>query len=182
MPNRSRTKVASPPAPDGKRETRCLLLDWGGTVMRVFAESEGPMSTWSRVEAVDGITEALAALRSDWTIVLATNAADSREREIWSALSRAGLEKQIDRVYCYRSVGHRKSEPEYFEFVLADLGIEAKHAVMVGDDFEADVASANRAGIRAIWFDENGAERVTGSMHRTIHDLRELPEALELLR
>ena len=165
----------------GNRESRCLLLDWGDTVMRVFSEYEGPMFDWPRVEAVDGIRETLTRLRPDWTIVLATNAADSEEREIWSALARAGLDELIDRVYCFRGVGHRKSVPAYFRHVLADLGIDPHAAVMVGDDFEADVVSANRSGIRAIWFRENAAERTTGELHRTIHDLHELPEALELL-
>ena len=165
----------------GNRTTRCLLFDWGDTVMRVFPEYEGPMSAWPRVEAVGGIRETLTALRPDWTTVLATNAADSEEWEIWSALERVELKKLIDRVYCYRGVGHRKSEPAYLEYVLADLGIVANDAVMVGDDFEADVVSANRAGVRAIWFHEDGAEGRTGALHRTIHDLHELPEALKLL-
>jgi putative hydrolase of the HAD superfamily len=163
------------------REARCVLLDWGDTVMRVFPEYEGPMFAWPRVEAVEGIREALVKLQPDWTIALATNAADSEEQEIWSALARVGLDRLIDRVFCYRGVGHRKSAPEYFERVLADLGIEANHAVMVGDDFEADVLSANRSGIRAIWFAENGTNKKTSEMHRTIHGLHELPEALELL-
>ena len=162
----------------GNRETRCLLLDWGDTVMRVFPEYEGPMFAWPRVEAVDGIEETLAMLRLDWTIALATNAADSEEVEIRQALARVGLDQLIDRVFCYRGVGHRKSAPEYFKHVLEDLGNEPTQAVMVGDDFEADVVSANRSGIRAIWFHENAAERTTGALHRTIHDLRELPEAL----
>ena len=163
------------------RETRCLLLDWGDTVMRVFPEYEGPMLAWPRVEAIEGITEALATLRPDWTIALATNAADSEEREIWSALARAGLDQLIDRVYCFRGVGHRKSAPEYFEQILADLEIEPNRAVMVGDDFEADIVSANRSGIRAIWFHEDGTDDKTGAMHRTIHDLAELQETLEML-
>lgn len=165
----------------GRRESRCLLLDWGDTVMRVFPEHEGPMLDWPQVEAVDGIRETLTELRPDWTVVLATDAADSEEREIWAALARTGLDELIDRVYCFRGVGHRKSAPEYFQSVLTDLGIDAKDAVMVGDDLEADVLSANRSGIRAIWFRENSAERATGVLHRTIHDLRELPEALDLL-
>jgi putative hydrolase of the HAD superfamily len=139
------------------------------------------MSAWPRVEAIEGITEALAALRTDWTIALATNAADSEEREIWRALALAGLDGLIDSVYCYRGVGHRKSAPEYFENVLADLGIEPTQAVMVGDDFEADVVGANRSGIRAVWFLEGGTELTTSTMHRTIHHLRDLPEAIELL-
>lgn len=165
----------------GKRATRCLLLDWGDTVMRVLPEYEGPMFAWPRVEVVDGIRETLTELRPDWTIALATNAADSEEHEIWSALARVGLDELIDRVYCFRAVGHRKSAPAYFQHVLADLGVDPDDAVMVGDVFEADVVSANRCGIRAIWFHESATERTTGTFHRTIHDLLELPEALELL-
>ena len=163
------------------REARCILLDWGDTVMRVFPEYEGSMSTWPRVEAVDGIKETLAKLQADWTIALATNAADSEEPAIWSALARVGLDRLIDRVFCYRGVGHRKSAPEYFERVLADLGIEPNQAVMVGDDFQADVLSANRSGIRAIWFHEDGTENKTSAMHRTIHGLSKLPVELDLL-
>jgi putative hydrolase of the HAD superfamily len=139
------------------------------------------MVAWPRVEAIEGITEALAALRADWTIALATNAADSEEREIWSALARAGLDQLIDRVYCFRGVGHRKSAPEYFELVLADLGIEPDRVVMVGDDFEGDIVTANRSGIRAIWFHEDGTDDRTSAMHRTVHSLPELPEALKRL-
>ena len=161
------------------RETRCILLDWGDTAMRVFPEFDGPMFAWPRVEAVEGIEEALTELRADWTIALATNAADSEEEEIWSALARVGLDKLIDRVYCFRRVGHKKSAPEYFDHVLSDLGLERNRTVMVGDDFEADVLSANRSGIRAIWFQENGSENKTDPLHRTIHGLQELPGALD---
>ena len=165
----------------GKHKRRCLLVDWGDTVMRVIPEFEGPMVGWPRVEVVDGVREALTGLRADWTIALATNAADSEEREIWSALERAGLGKLIDRVYCFRRVGLRKSDPAYFQHGLADLGIGPGNAVMVGDDFEADIESAHRAGIRAVWFQPSGTERTESAMHRTIHDLRDLPEALDLL-
>ena len=163
------------------RETRCLLLDWGDTVMRVFPEYEGPMAGWPRVEAVEGIKETLSKLQPEWTIALATNAADSEEREIWSALARAGLDQLFDRIYCFRGVGHRKSAPEYFEQILANLEIEPNRAVMVGDDFEADIVSANRSGIRAIWFHENGTDDKTGAMYRTIHVLSELPKLLAVL-
>jgi FMN phosphatase YigB (HAD superfamily) len=50
---------------------------------------------------------------------------------------------------------------------------------MVGDNFEADVLGANRSGIRAVWFNEQGDETRTGEMYQTIHDLRSLPQALE---
>jgi len=160
---------------------RCLLLDWGDTVMRVLPGYRGSMAHWPRVEAVEGVSDALTRLRGEWTIALATNAADSREDEIRSALQRAGLESFFDRIFCYRAIGHRKSEPEYFERVLAELEIAPGDAVMVGDDLEADVLAANRSGIRAIWYCADGSEERTDAMYRTIHSLRELPDALKLL-
>jgi putative hydrolase of the HAD superfamily len=149
--------------------------------MRVFPEFQGPMASWPRVEAIDGVAETLRGLRTRWTIAIATNAADSEERDIRSALARADLDRLIDRVYCYRGVGHRKTEPAYFDHVLADLGIDPDHAVMVGDDFEGDVLSANRCGIRAVWFCEKATDRPAGALYRTVFELRELPAALEAL-
>jgi len=160
---------------------RCLLLDWGDTVMRVLPGYRGSMAHWPRVEAVEGVSDALTRLRGEWTIALATNAADSREDEIRSALQRAGLESFFDRIFCYRAIGHRKSEPEYFERVLAELEIAPRDAMVVGDDLDADGFAANRSGIRAIWYCADGSEERTDAMYRTIHSLRELPDALKLL-
>ena len=164
------------------RKTRCLLLDWGDTVMRVFPEYEGPMNDWPRVEAIEGAAEVLEELRQrGWTIALATNAVDSEEEAIRSALTRAGLDQLFDRIFCFRRIGRKKSEPEYFETVLAELEIEPHRAVMVGDDFEGDVLAANRCGIRAVWYDGSAREARSGRMYRTIRRFSELTEALRVL-
>lgn len=42
-----------------------------------------------------------------------------------------------------------KPAAEFFAMALADLGVSASEALMIGDDLEADVAGAQRAGIRA---------------------------------
>jgi putative hydrolase of the HAD superfamily len=149
--------------------------------MRVFPDVEGPMFTWSQVAVVPGVEESLTRLQDEWTLALATNAADSQERDIRRALERVGLDRLIDRVYCYRKIGHRKPAPEYFDHILSDLGLERDRVVMVGDDFEADVLGANRSGVRAIWFNERSDQERTGEMVRTIHEMSELPEALDAL-
>lgn len=163
------------------RESRCILFDWGDTLMRVFPEFEGPMFTWPRVEVVSGIKETLVKLQREWMLALATNAVESQEQDIWLALERVGLEELIDRVYCFRMIGHRKRATEYFSYILRELGIDRENVVMVGDDFGADVLCANRSGIRAIWFNERSGEEQVSETHRTIHDLSELPGELELL-
>jgi HAD superfamily hydrolase (TIGR01458 family) len=43
-----------------------------------------------------------------------------------------------------------KPSPFFFELVLADLGVEVASAAMVGDDVEADIGGALRAGLAGI--------------------------------
>jgi putative hydrolase of the HAD superfamily len=162
-----------------QRESRCILFDWGDTLMRVFPEFDGPMFTWPQVKAVPYADQVLAELRVSSVLGLATNAAASEEAEIWAALDRAGLKKLLDKVYCYHKIRYKKPSKEFFEYILTDLDVEPSQVIMVGDDFEADVVGANACGIRAIWYNERTRSRYEGAMVQTIHDLRTLPQVLD---
>jgi HAD superfamily hydrolase (TIGR01509 family) len=164
---------------ENHRKNRCLLFDWGDTLMRVFPEFDGPMAAWPKVEVMPYANQVLAELRIRSALALATNAADSEEAEIRAALARVGLDKLLDKVYCYRKIGHKKPSKEFFEYILADLRIKESQAIMVGDDFEADVVGANKCGIRAIWYNLRTVEKHESAMHQTINDLRSLPQVLD---
>ncbi len=165
---------------DGAEYTGCVLFDWGDTLMRDFPEFSGRMATWPRVEVSAHAAEALSALRSMGRLLgLATNAADSTENDVWAALRRGGLDGLLDRVYCFRSVGFRKPSREFFEFIVRDIALPRPQIVMVGDNFEVDVAGANAAGIRAVWLAGAHEAHRTGDMHRTIVDLGDLPLLLQ---
>ena len=84
-----------------ERGERCILFDWGDTLMRVFPEYDGPMVGWPEVAAVSHAAEALEALRPGWLLAVATNAAASEEADIRAALRRAGLDRFFDRIYCF---------------------------------------------------------------------------------
>lgn len=157
-----------------KRINFCILFDWGDTLMRVFPEYDGPMVAWPNVEAMPHAEEALSELHSRSLLAVATNAANSEEAEIRAALERVSLDKLLDRVYCYRKIGHKKPSKAFFDYIMADLGIERSQVIMVGDDFEADVKGANACGIKAVWFNSRTSENREGGMHQTIHDLRQL--------
>ena len=88
--------------------------------MRVFPDERGPMASWSRVEAMPGIADALDGLRPFARIALATNAADSTETMIWDALGRVGLERLFDRVYCYRKIVFMSGCNHRVQLVFAD--------------------------------------------------------------
>ncbi len=154
---------------------RALLFDWGDTLMRVFPLFPGPMKDWPQVAAMPGAAEALAALQANWMLCIATNAADSTEEDIRAALRRVKLDEYIDTIYCYRSVGHRKPSPEFFDHILTDLNLDRSQVVMVGDDFESDIQGANRSGLYAIWYAPRSQETKQGEQYRSINDLRQLP-------
>ncbi len=133
-----------------------ILFDWGDTLMRVFHDIPGvlKMKDWPRVEAIPGAAEMLDSLHGEWTLCLATNAADSDEADIRAALRRVDLERRLDKVYCFKMIGYKKPSPEFFDFILKDLGLPAEKVIMVGDDYIADVLGAQAAGLQAVWFNQ----------------------------
>ena len=150
------------------RESRCILFDWGDTLMRDFPDFTGPIAAWPHVEALPNVKEVLIALQPQWTLVLATNSVDSDETGIWEALARVGLRSLLNKVFCFRTIGHSKPSPEFFDYIVKDLRMDRRRLVMVGDGFEKDVLDANRSGIRGIWLNESATEVRVGKMHKTI--------------
>lgn len=157
---------------------RALLFDWGNTLMEDIPGFSGPMANWPRVAVIPGVPETLSVLQSSWRLTMATNAADSDEPDIRAALRRAALDPLIEEIYCFRRLGCKKPSPEFFQVVLADLGLPAGRVVMVGDSLEGDVLGAVRAGLRAVWFHPAGLETVGTPQIRTLRDFRTLPALL----
>ena len=157
---------------------QCVLLDWGDTVMRVFPEYTGPMEEWPRVEVVPGIVDAVRQIRRHALVSLATNAADSNERAIRAALARVGLDELFDHIFCFDVVGHRKPTTAHTQTVLQKLGLTPESTFMVGDDFDVDVCGAIGLGIRSVWLNPLTDEDRFGTLHRTIHSLDTVIEAL----
>ena len=160
------------------RETRCIIFDWGNTLMRNVPAYEGPRASWPEAETIPHAREVLAQLCSEWMLALGTNAANSDETEIRTALDLGGLGEFFDKIYSHQSVGYPKPSPEFFAFIAQDLGLENSALVMVGDDFNTDVLGANRAGIRGIWLNEHSDDHRVGLGYETIHELSALPRTL----
>jgi len=165
-----------------------VFLDWGNTLMADDGAQGGPMATWLRVQEVDGAQVTLRRLHLQYRLFVATNADDSGVRDVRAALSRVGLDELIDDVVISCDVGARKPDPLFYRSALLRAGfagvpLAPERAVMVGDSLENDVAGAQAAGLRAIWFDPRRAGRAAGAPvpNARIHRLAELPAALERL-
>ncbi|UZP67883.1 HAD family hydrolase [Desulfovibrio mangrovi] len=157
---------------------RAVLFDWGGTLMTSMPYYMGAGRGWSAVPAVEGALETVRALSASWTIGLASNASESDEDEVRTALDTIGLGSLMDRIYTYRRVGRPKPWPDFWRYVLSDLGLQPSRVVMVGDNYMDDVWGASNVGMHAVWLNLDSADVRTGERYRTIHSFAELPGAL----
>ena len=162
---------------------QAVVFDWGDTVMRNLPGYSGPMVHWPVVEIVPGAEQALSALQPAYKLALATNAQDSGTELVRAALHRVGLEGYFDFVLTARDLGADKPDPRFFQALLQRLGSAADKTVMVGDDYQTDVAGAKAVGLKAVWF--NAASAPCPSVH-PLHDaevdaMAGLPAALDHL-
>lgn len=159
---------------------QAVVFDWGNTLMRVFLEYEGPMAYWPRVEAMPGVTQALAELHARYRLILATNAPDSDARLVRSALRRVGLEKYLTGVFSANELEARKPDPGFYHAVMRETGCGASEAVMVGDDYQNDITAAKQAGLWTVWYNPTAAPSPRSDrLHDVeIRTMAELPATL----
>ncbi len=165
-----------------------VFLDWGNTLMVDLGMRDGPMKDWEKVEVEAGAQEALLRLRARYRLVVATNAADSPGSDVRLALARVGLDEYVDDVISSADVGDHKPNYAFFRAALLREGdrglpLDPRRAVMVGDGTTNDIAGAQRAGIRTIWY--NPTKRRFPEAARppdaVIRKLTELPAAVDRL-
>ena len=107
-----------------------------------------------RFERIDGVAEALAALRPRRLVVCS-----NWDCSLPGVLADAGV--KVDAVITSAEVGVAKPDRRIFEAALAAAGCAPGEAVHVGDSAENDVAGAEAAGIRAILVKRGLPEAVT---------------------
>jgi putative hydrolase of the HAD superfamily len=103
------------------------------------------------VELLPGATYALRRLRTlGLRLSILSNAAYPPFLH-WT-LERFELADYFEDVVVSADVSWRKPRPEIFRLALERLGLSAEAAAYVGDDFEKDVATPKRLGLRALWY------------------------------
>ena len=161
--------LATPP-PD-----RALLFDSGNTLMEDIPGFSGPDGRLAPRGGHPGGSRSAGQPET----LLAPGDGHQRRRfrraRHPGGVGRAALDPLIDEIYCSRRLGHKKPSPEFFQAVLADLGLPAGRVVMVGDSLEGDVLGAVRAGLRAVWFHPAGPETIETPQIRTMHNFPTLP-------
>lgn len=94
-------------------------------------------------------------------------------------LERHGLARHIDLFRFSYESGHRKPSPYMLRDALAELGVTAGAALMVGDRKASDIAAGRAAGAGTVWIEsEHSAGPEPDWTLKSIADLPELVERL----
>lgn len=91
-------------------------------------------------------------------------------------LESLGLKKYFDLVVAAEEVGIMKPSPRYFQYTLKKLNLFPQEVVVIGDDWEKDLAEAYKLGMRTIIFGKEDQRA-----HRSIRSFAQLPQILEII-
>ncbi|HET8522352.1 MAG TPA: HAD family hydrolase [Thermomicrobiales bacterium] len=80
---------------------------------------------------------------------------------VW-ALERFGMLDAFQIVTTSASAGFYKSRPEIYWSTLTQLNAEPRRSVHIGDSLRYDVDGAQRAGMRAVWFNRRAEQLTNG--------------------
>ena len=95
-------------------------------------------------------------------------------------LSNSGLAEYFEHVLCSEEIGATKPHRAIFEEAMRRTDCLPQHAIMIGDDFKADIIGALNAGWTAIHFDPESRFKKERNVKR-IRSLSELPDVVSML-
>ncbi|MNU78569.1 Pyrimidine 5'-nucleotidase YjjG [compost metagenome] len=95
-------------------------------------------------------------------------------------LSKSGINEYFDMVLCSEEIGVTKPHREIFQEAQRITECNTEHAIMIGDDFKADIIGALNAGWTAIHFDPEVKFKKERNVPR-IRELAEVPSVVNLL-
>ncbi len=113
-------------------------------------------------------------------IGLISNAADDDNTQ--ALIDKGMFRPHIEYIISSAAFGMRKPHPDIFRSALEYFGAAPEEALMVGDNFEADILGAHGVGMQSVWItrrlqDANQAES-TVEPSAVISALSEIPELL----
>lgn len=121
----------------------------------------------------DGVSEALEFLRAHGICVgLGTNmSADWQLRKI----VRLGIADLLDVVVTSEEAAAEKPAEAFFAYCARKAGVAPEECLFVGDNLEGDVLGARAAGMDALWFQPDAAQRASHPDIPSFGSYREAP-------
>lgn len=102
---------------------------------------------------IDGSLEVLDSLGEKYELGIITNGFEETQN---IKLTISGLQHYFKYIITSETAGHRKPSPEIFELAQNMSGATKNSAVMIGDNFNTDIAGAIKAEWNCFWFNPEG--------------------------
>ena len=99
-------------------------------------------------------------------------------------LERCGLSPYVDVMVTSEETGIPKPDPRIFDVALNYLGLHAEETAMIGDIWRTDIAGAQAAGLRPVWFNWRGLPTLDSTVAevQSLHPAADVISALGLQR
>jgi putative hydrolase of the HAD superfamily len=125
-----------------------LLADVGDTDVDAAALARAYRERVSgALRPVPGVESLVADLRSQYRVGLLTNGPTLAQRD---KIAKLGWEDDFDVALVTGDLPAGKPDPSAFQALVDALGVAPEETVYVGDDVDADIAGAHRAGLQPV--------------------------------
>ncbi len=137
--------------------------------------------TQTNWRAEDDTIPTLRQLRSrGFRIGAVSNGSDDDNTQ--ALIDNSGVRPYLEFLISSAAFGRRKPDPAIFRLALDHFQVAPEHAIMVGDNYEADVVGAHGAGMQAIWITRRVKpplpEMAEGEPEAIVEALSEIPPLL----
>lgn len=102
---------------------------------------------------LDGAGDFLRDLKERGRVFVITNGTPAAQ---YGRLVSLGLDGFFDGVYVSDEIGYKKPDPRFFEYLLCKEKLLRENCLVIGDSLTSDIAGANAAGIRCVWYAPSG--------------------------
>lgn len=130
-----------------------------------FGNEDRAMAKWMEEEylkrspymphLMPGAMDVLEYAKSKYTMHVITNGFEEVQH---IKLDKSGLEPFFAEIITSESVGVRKPDPYIFKYALRKTGATQTDALMIGDNWDADVMGAKESGIDQVFFNPDKKE------------------------
>lgn len=90
------------------------------------------------------VLPALEKLSSKYRLIVSSN----WDNRLASILSDFGLKNRFEKIYYSTFIGHEKPDPEFFQYILDDLDVQASSVLHVGDHPVDDLQGSENMGMK----------------------------------
>ncbi len=106
-------------------------------------------------EVETGAEELMTYLFSKYPVHVITNGLQKVQDHRWRL---AGWDDQLHGITVSSVVGVKKPQPEIYQMAMKAVGVtDASRCLMIGDSLQADIEGAQAIGMKACWYQRNGA-------------------------